>query len=315
VQDIAKKFYYIDFTLLKDHCKMWLCYRQYPFVIEVLLTKFYNVVSFPQNKLSGGNMKKRNLFITILITFVMLASTLACKLFVPATPEAAPTMAPIPTIEAISGEPIEGLEGFWQDTETQTVHTIVWDGNQYFVASANNPGSGSYEVTTQSWDNGKLSWTYYVEANDTSVTFDTIAVAGDSLFTNWSNSLGDSGTETLERVQDNGSVVAPPIQNAVGGEAVPGLTGVWEDPETGTLHTVIWNGTEYFVVSSLATDGEIYDITDQSWSGDTLTWTYYVNSTQVSVTFDTIYVDGNSLYTNWSNSDGNSGTETLDRAQ
>jgi hypothetical protein len=265
-------------------------------------------------------MKKRNSYINILITFVVLASTLACKLFVPSTPTPIPVPestaepASIPTIESMATEPIPGLAGFWQDSETLTVHTIIWDGNQYTVISSKNPDSGSHEITDQSWNNGSLTWTYYVTANDTSVTFDTISVDGDSLYTNWNNSRGDNGTETLVRVESDGSsIILPPDPGS--NEPMPGLTGVWEDPETLSLHTVIWDGSEYYVVSSIGSDGEIYTVTDQSWVGDTLSWTYYVGSTQTTVTFETIYVDGNSLYTNWNNSNNASGTETLSRKQ
>ncbi len=100
-----------------------------------------------------------------------------------------------------------------------------------------------------------------------------------------------------------------------GGEAVPGLAGRWQDPETYTIHVVEWNGSAYVVSDSIDDDGEDFVVTEQSWSGGVLTWTYRVGSSDTYVTFETISVSGDNLYTNWWNTTGDYGTETLERVR
>jgi hypothetical protein len=118
---------------------------------------------------------------------------------VPAVPTLAPqATAAVPANN--SSEPIPGLAGKWQDPDTTTVHTIAWQGGKYVVVSANNPDNGSYQVTSQDWSGGVLTWTYYVPSSGYSVSFETVSVSGDSLYTNWSNDQGASGIETLQRV-------------------------------------------------------------------------------------------------------------------
>jgi len=92
------------------------------------------------------------------------------------------------------------LEGYWLDTETSDVHVIEWQNGQYVVTAINDSEYGSFAVTSQSWNGSALTWTYQVSYNDSSVTFTTLSVSGDSLYTNWSTNGGDSGTETLQRV-------------------------------------------------------------------------------------------------------------------
>ncbi|MCX6037626.1 MAG: hypothetical protein NTW99_07000 [Chloroflexi bacterium] len=108
-----------------------------------------------------------------------------------------PTLPPQPTVPV---NPMPALEGYWLDTETNDVHVIEWQNNQYVVTAINNNEYGSFAVTSQSWNGSALTWTYQVSYNDTSVTFTTVSVSGDSLYTNWSTNGGDSGTETLQRV-------------------------------------------------------------------------------------------------------------------
>jgi hypothetical protein len=67
------------------------------------------------------------------------------------------------------------------------------------------------------------------------------------------------------------------------------------------------------VISAIdATEGS-YPITDQSWSNNTLTWTYKRPSTGTSVTFKTVSVTGDILSTTWTNTGGDSGTWDLQR--
>ncbi len=97
-------------------------------------------------------------------------------------------------------------------------------------------------------------------------------------------------------------------------EAMPGLAGTWQDPETSDQFVIAWQDGKY-VVTSVTWEGTSYDITEQSWSGSTLTWTYYIPENDVSLSYETISLSGDLLSTNWWNSAGNSGTETLDRVR
>jgi hypothetical protein len=108
------------------------------------------------------------------------------------------------------------------------------------------------------------------------------------------------------------------ITNLVGGgtstEAVPGMAGTWQDPETSDIFVIAWQSDKY-VVTSVTWEGTSYDITEQSWSGTVLTWTYYIPENDLSLTYETTSLSGDSLYTNWWNDAGGSGTETLGRVR
>jgi hypothetical protein len=212
------------------------------------------------------------------------------------------------TATAAASNFIPGLEGAWRDPETNDVHTIVWTNDQYLVSSTIAPDGTSYPVTRQDWSNGILTWTYSVPGGAV-VTFVVQYVSGDNLFTTWSNDQSSSGTETLNRVSASSS--NPGVNPSNSNEAVPGLAGKWEDPETNDVHTVVWLGDSYEVVSTIAPGGASYPVTAQDWSNGVLTWTYSVQGGSV-VTFVVQSVSGDNLYTTWSNQ-SSSGTETLHR--
>jgi len=146
-------------------------------------------------------MKNRGLILTGLLLAI---TTLACSigpLFQP-TPTPRPTITPVPTFTPIPTPiPLLGLEGRWEDPETLTVHTIEWQSGRYVVVSCIDEDGRSFPVTEQNWDGSTLTWTYYVASSDVSVGFETTSLNGDSLNTNWWNSIGRSGTEILYRVR------------------------------------------------------------------------------------------------------------------
>ena len=98
------------------------------------------------------------------------------------------------------------------------------------------------------------------------------------------------------------------------GEAMPGLAGTWQDPETSDTFVIAWQNSEY-VVTSVTWEETSYSITSQSWSGSTLTWSYYDTDLSLTVTYSTTSLSGDNLNVNWSYSDGASGTETLTRVK
>jgi hypothetical protein len=97
-------------------------------------------------------------------------------------------------------EPIPGLEGQWIDPETNSVHTILWDGDGYTVASCRDEAGDELPIVKQTWRKGVLSWTYHVPSTGYTVTFTIVSLKGDALRTKWSGTAG-SGTETLMRIR------------------------------------------------------------------------------------------------------------------
>ena len=95
-------------------------------------------------------------------------------------------------------------------------------------------------------------------------------------------------------------------------DAVPSLAGTWQDPETGDIFVITRTGGG-FEVTSVTWEDTTYELSEQSWDGTTLIWTYYIPENEIFLTYETVSLSGDKLYTNWSNSGGDSGTETLER--
>ena len=247
-------------------------------------------------------------FWLILIGAIVTMAVIACSCgsIIPTpTPAPTPTIPPSPTVPV---NPMPALEGYWLDTETNDVHVIEWQNNQYVVTAVNDDEYGSFAVTSQYWDGSALTWTYQVSYNDTSVTFTTVSVSGDSLNTNWSNNDGDSGTETLQRVSSS----VPPASTSQ--EPMPGLTGKWLDPDTsGTVTTIEEQNGEYVVVSVINPDRGVNEVTSSSYSNGVLTWEYCPPNMHC-ITSESVSVTSDRLTSTWSWSDGgNSGTTVYQR--
>jgi hypothetical protein len=95
-------------------------------------------------------------------------------------------------------------------------------------------------------------------------------------------------------------------------ETMPGLAGTWESPNTGDVYEIAWQGGKYVVLSAVYS-GNNYDITSQSWSGSSLTWSYYDTDLALTVTLQTTSLVGDSLYVNVSLSDGTTVATNLNR--
>jgi hypothetical protein len=97
-------------------------------------------------------------------------------------------------------EPMPGLAGKWLDPDTTgTYHVIAWQNNEYVVTQTLNPDRPGNEVTSSTWANGVLTWTYCVP-NAACVTTKTVSLSGDNLDTTWENDQGQSGTTTMTRM-------------------------------------------------------------------------------------------------------------------
>ena len=114
------------------------------------------------------------------------------------------------------------------------------------------------------------------------------------------------------------SSIIPGISNVVptkpptGQEAMPGLAGTWQDPQTNDQFVIAWQNNTY-VVTSVTWEGTSYSITSQSWNGSVLNWTYVDTDLNLTVTHSTTSLSGDNLNANWSYSDGTSGSETFNR--
>jgi hypothetical protein len=98
-----------------------------------------------------------------------------------------------------SAETMPGLAGTWQDTATTDTFVIAWQDGKYEVTSVTYEGT-TYSITDQSWSGSSLTWTYYIPEYETYLSYETTSLSGDSLYTNWWNDGGGSGTEILARV-------------------------------------------------------------------------------------------------------------------
>lgn len=109
----------------------------------------------------------------------------------------------------------------------------------------------------------------------------------------------------------------PPVNvQPSGGEPMPGLVGAWIDPDSsggGTVSTIVWDGSEYKVVSVINTNRGPNELTQTSWSNGVLTWEYCPQDMHC-ITQSTQSVNGDTLTVSWAWSDGgNSGTSDLQR--
>ncbi len=95
-------------------------------------------------------------------------------------------------------------------------------------------------------------------------------------------------------------------------EAIPGLAGTWQDPDTGDQVMITWQGNTY-VVASVTWQGDTYSISSQAWNGKSLSWTYDDTDLGLTVTYTTTSLSGSDLNAVWSYSDGTSGPVTLTR--
>jgi hypothetical protein len=91
---------------------------------------------------------------------------------------------------------------------------------------------------------------------------------------------------------------------------MPGLDGTWHNPDTNDVYEIAWQNGQYVVVSC-SWEGTSYSIASQSWTGSSLTWSYYDTDLELTVTLTTTSISGDTLYVDYSLSDGSSGTTTL----
>jgi hypothetical protein len=191
-----------------------------------------NIINIPDyfKKEDAMDPKKKVLLTFLSFVLAMLVIACSCSSLLPTTvptqsssqePTTVPTQSSnqepttVPTqssnqepttvpTQSSNQEPMPGLAGTWQDLQTSDTFVIEWRQNgKYMVITAIWIGPTyymSYDITSQSWTGSALTWTYYNYKDKVSLTYETTSLSGDSLYTNWSNDQGQSGTATLSRV-------------------------------------------------------------------------------------------------------------------
>lgn len=92
------------------------------------------------------------------------------------------------------------------------------------------------------------------------------------------------------------------------------LAGIWRNPVTNTLVSIIWENNEFRVNLIIDTDdGEVYQLTSSEWNGTRIRWSYYVPSTTYNVTYTMTSLSGDNLNCDWFNDHDMSGTRTWER--
>jgi len=116
------------------------------------------------------------------------------------------------------------------------------------------------------------------------------------------------GTPEIREVEVTRIVTVEPP-----GPPIP-LAGVWYNPSTHSLATIIWEDNEFKVIFMIDTDdGDVYPVTSSDWNGTRIHWSYYVPDTTYNVTFTMTSLVGDILNTEWFNDHSASGTRAWER--
>jgi hypothetical protein len=143
-------------------------------------------------------------FILAMLVIACSCSTIMPQVNIPPIIPPSQTAPPPPTVTPPN--PMTGLDGTWNNPETNDVYQIALQGSQYVVVSCTWQAT-SYSITSQTWTGSSLTWSYYDSDLALTVTFQTLSLSGDYLYTNWSYSDGRSGSLTLQR-----GAAQPPVQ-------------------------------------------------------------------------------------------------------
>jgi hypothetical protein len=103
-------------------------------------------------------------------------------------------------------------------------------------------------------------------------------------------------------IQSSPTLLPSPVQS---------MAGRWIDPGTmGTITTIMAQEGGFAVKSVINPTRGGNELTATNWSNGVLTWTYCIPNANC-ITNVTVSLDGNSLYTTWTDDSGNSGQTTF----
>lgn len=92
------------------------------------------------------------------------------------------------------------LVGVWKDTDTETRFTIAMQGGVAHVTAIVDNDGEVFEIRGEGWENGQLTWTYFVPSTGYENKFIVTGIGADMLDSSWSGT-GGGGTQALARVR------------------------------------------------------------------------------------------------------------------
>ncbi len=92
------------------------------------------------------------------------------------------------------------LVGVWEDTDTGTRFTVAMQRGVAHVTSIVDSDGEVFEIRAEGWEDGKLTWTYFVPSTSYENTFVVTQIGRDMLDSTWAGT-GGSGTQALARVK------------------------------------------------------------------------------------------------------------------
>lgn len=132
-------------------------------------------------------------------TIVMALVLLLCAAAAASTVSACATTGGAVASDAVRRDS-QALVGVWRDTDTDTRFTVqLKDGVAHLVSVIDDDGE-VFEIRQQGWEDGRLTWTYYVPSTQYQNTFVITTIGPNMLDSTWTGTSG-SGTQALERVE------------------------------------------------------------------------------------------------------------------
>lgn len=112
-------------------------------------------------------------------------------------------------------------EGIWEDSQTGSKHTVIKNGNGYKVESiitnTYNSTPETMDIRDSKYENGRLSWSYFVPSTGYTVHFESVSVEENIMQVLWTNNDGKgnilNGQETLIRIVNGKRAVEPKVDD------------------------------------------------------------------------------------------------------
>ncbi|MCD4828160.1 MAG: hypothetical protein K8R90_01855 [Candidatus Cloacimonetes bacterium] len=188
--------------------------------------------------------------------------------------------------------------GEWTDTDIDITFTVESVRSRPTVSKAfDNDIESEIEVMESYWsEDGVLRWEIYIEETEAHITYWANALLNGILVCTWDNEYGHG----IERLRS-------------GDTACDDLAGTWISDGSNTEYVIDGHGDMFSVMSIVdLDDGERYPVRSQEYSDGSLTFTYYVPSTEYTVHVEITSWDNYSLHYNWEN-DYDNGSDTMSR--
>ncbi len=200
------------------------------------------------------------------------------------------------------------MEGIWDSTSSGTRIYITSQGSGYTITrifDRNDDEAFELRKDIEQLPSGHFTLTYYVPSTSQTVTLTTTGRSGNSVDYDWKNN-DNNGSSSMDRTGSAGTSTTA---------ASSGLLGVWDSSSGGARFTIeSRNGSPSITHIVDRNDNEIFNCTKdiQRLSDGNYTWTYYVPSTEYTVTYTTTSIRSDKISYQWKNNTSN-GTGDLSR--